>query len=231
MRHFGHEQFFVGAHDRGARVAHRLCLDSPRSVMKVCLMDIAPTLTMYRQSNQEFATKYVWWFFLIQAAPVPEHFIGLDPQYYLGETLSVLNKTPGALTPEAVGEYRRCFCCTSTIHATCEDFRAAAEIGLKMDEADDRAGKKIVVPVHAFGGQKEPSDRCGTSLRPGGRERVRMQLPACPLSRSSLRLPQLVSKTSASVGGDAWGTSFSAVGGLLRTGPPRNNEVNPLAAC
>jgi haloacetate dehalogenase len=57
MRHFGHEQFLVGAHDRGARVAHRLCLDFPKSVKKVCLMDIAPTLTMYRQTSQEFATK------------------------------------------------------------------------------------------------------------------------------------------------------------------------------
>ncbi len=80
MRHFGHEQFFVGSHDRGARVAHRLCLDFPKNVTKVCLMDIAPTLTMYRQTNQEFATRYMWWFFLIQAAPMPEHFIGLDPQ-------------------------------------------------------------------------------------------------------------------------------------------------------
>ena len=83
MRHFGHEQFLVGAHDRGARVAHRLCLDFPKSVKKVCLMDIAPTLTMYRQTNQEFATKYMWWFFLIKTAPLPEHIIGLDPQYYL----------------------------------------------------------------------------------------------------------------------------------------------------
>jgi haloacetate dehalogenase len=31
MRHFGHEQFLVGAHDRGARVAHRLCLDFPKA--------------------------------------------------------------------------------------------------------------------------------------------------------------------------------------------------------
>ena len=117
-------------------------------------MDIAPTLTMYRQTNQEFATKYMWWFFLIQAAPLPEHLIGLDPQYYLEYNLSVLNKTPGALTPEAVSEYRRCFCCTSTIHATCEDFRASADIGLEMDEADDRAGNKIVAPVHALWGAK-----------------------------------------------------------------------------
>lgn len=117
-------------------------------------MDIAPTLTMYRQTNQEFATKYMWWFFLIQAAPLPEHLIGLDPQYYLGDILSGLNKTPGALTPEAVSEYVRCFCCTSTIRATCEDFRAAADIGLEMDEADERAGNKIVAPVHALWGAK-----------------------------------------------------------------------------
>ena len=154
MRHFGHEQFLVAAHDRGARVAHRLCLDFPKSVKKVCLMDIAPTLTMYRETNQQFATKYMWWFFLIQAAPLPEHLIGLDPQYYLEYNLRTLNKTPGALTPEAVSEYGRCFCSTSTIHATCEDFRASADINLEMDEADDRAGNKIVAPVHALWGAK-----------------------------------------------------------------------------
>jgi len=92
MRHFGHEQFLVGAHDRGARVAHRQCLDFPKSVKKVCLMDIAPTLTMYRQTNQEFATRYMWWFFLIQAAPLPEHLIGLDPQYYLEQEIARLDR-------------------------------------------------------------------------------------------------------------------------------------------
>jgi pimeloyl-ACP methyl ester carboxylesterase len=68
MRHYGHERFLVVAHDRGARVAHRLCLDHPEMVEKACLMDIAPTLTMYRGTNQEFATRYMWWFFLIQAS-------------------------------------------------------------------------------------------------------------------------------------------------------------------
>jgi hypothetical protein len=71
--------------------------------------------------------------FLIQAAPLPEHLIGLDPQYYLEVILNGLNKTSGALTPEAVSEYVRCFCCTSTIHTTCEDLRAAADIDLEMD--------------------------------------------------------------------------------------------------
>jgi pimeloyl-ACP methyl ester carboxylesterase len=84
MQHYGHERFLVAAHDRGARVLHRLCLDHPERVEKVCLMDIAPTLTMYRGTNQEFATKYMWWFFLIQAYPLPEHMIGLDPKLRTG---------------------------------------------------------------------------------------------------------------------------------------------------
>jgi len=71
MRHYGHEHFLVAAHDRGARVAHRLCLDHPKRVERACLMDIAPTLTMYRGTNQEFATAYMWWFFSDSAVSAP----------------------------------------------------------------------------------------------------------------------------------------------------------------
>jgi haloacetate dehalogenase len=154
MRYYGHERFLVAAHDRGARVAHRLCLDHPDSVEKVCLMDIAPTLTMYRGTNQEFATKYMWWFFLIQASPLPEHMIGLDPKFYLQHIFEALNKTPGAIGPDEMNEYIRAFSNDPTIHATCEDFRAAADIDLEMDQADEKAGRKIQCPVHALWGAR-----------------------------------------------------------------------------
>lgn len=154
MRHYGHERFLIAAHDRGARVAHRLCLDHPESVDKVCLMDIAPTLTMYRGTNQEFATKYMWWFFLIQAYPLPEHMIGLDPKFYLARLFDGLNKTPGAIGPDEMNEYIRAFSNPTEIHATCEDFRAAADIDLEMDQADDAAGRKIQCPLLALWGGK-----------------------------------------------------------------------------
>src|SRR3989337_2152927 len=38
MQHFGHRSFLVAAHDRGARVAHRLALDHPERVQKLALM-------------------------------------------------------------------------------------------------------------------------------------------------------------------------------------------------
>lgn len=150
MRHLGHERFYVASHDRGARTAHRLCLDHPDAVRKVCFMDIVPTLRMYRDTSKEFATKYMWWFFLIQNAPLPEHMIGSDPDFFLDQNFEALNGTPGALTPEALAEYRRCFSTRRAIHATCEDFRASADIDLEMDEADETAGHKVKAPILAL---------------------------------------------------------------------------------
>ena len=154
MRHYGHERFLVAAHYRGARVAHRLCLDHPDNVEKACVMDIAPTLAMYQGTNQEFATKYMWWFFLIQSYPLPEHMIGLDPEFYLQKIFGGLNKTPGAIAPDLMREYVRAFSNPATIHATCEDFRAAADIDLEMDKADDNAGRKIECPLHVLWGAR-----------------------------------------------------------------------------
>ena len=110
-------------------------------------MDIIPTLTMYRDTSKEFATKYMWWFFLIQKEPLPEHMIGCDPEFFLDKHFEMQNGTPGAITPEAMGEYRRCFCNSDAIHASCEDYRAAAAIDLEMDEADEKADRKVEAPL------------------------------------------------------------------------------------
>jgi haloacetate dehalogenase len=150
MRHFGHESFYVGSHDRGARTAHRLCLDHPEAVRKVCFMDIVPTLPMYRGTSMDFATTYVWWFFLIQEAPLPEHMIGADAEFFFNYQINALNRTPGAITAEALQEYKRCFCTPEGIHASCEDMRSAAGIDLEMDQADESAGRKIKAPVLAL---------------------------------------------------------------------------------
>ena len=154
MGQLGHRSFMVAGHDRGARVAHRMCLDHPDAVQKAAVLDVAPTLTMYDDTSKEFATKYLWWFLQIQPVPMPEHLISLDPGYYLRDHLAVQGKTPGAVTPEAMAEYVRCYCCTGTIRAVCEDYRAAAGIDLEMDRADDKAAHKIRAPLLALWGAK-----------------------------------------------------------------------------
>jgi haloacetate dehalogenase len=69
MQSLGHERFAVLAHDRGARVSHRLAADHPQAVSRLTLLDIAPTLAMYEQTTEAFARAYWHWFFLIQAPP------------------------------------------------------------------------------------------------------------------------------------------------------------------
>jgi haloacetate dehalogenase len=154
MRHLGYERFAIAAHDRGARGAHRLCLDHPEAVRRVCLMDIVPTLRMYRDTSKAFATAYVWWFFLAQPEPLPEHMIGLDAEFFIDQQLAHLNGTPGALTDDAIREYKRCFTAPSAIHAICEDYRAAAGIDLEMDAADQLAGNRIEAPLLVLWGAR-----------------------------------------------------------------------------
>ena len=65
MERLKYDKYSVCGHDRGGRVAHKLCVDYPDRVSKVMLLDIAPTLAMYENSDQEFSTKYWHWFFLV----------------------------------------------------------------------------------------------------------------------------------------------------------------------
>ena len=58
-----------------------------------------------------------------------------------------------SIEPKAYAEYRRCFSDPATIHATCEDYRAAATIDLVHDEAD--MDKKIACPVLVLWGANE----------------------------------------------------------------------------
>lgn len=144
MQALGFDRFAVIGHDRGARVAHRMSLDYPEKVLKLGLLDIVPTRTVFASVNRGIAIDHYHWFFLIQPDGFPERLIGADPDFYLEWTLSHWCKTPEALTDEAVAEYRRCFN-TATIHATCEDYRAGATIDLVHDD-DDRA-RKITCPL------------------------------------------------------------------------------------
>ena len=152
MAALGFSRFGVAGHDRGGRVAHRLALDHPDKVGKIAVLDVCPTHAMYAGADKDFATAYYHWFFLIQKAPLPERLIGADPRFYLETKLGQWGRDSGAFTPEAKAEYLRCFSDPTTIHATCEDYRAAASIDLKHDEADMQ--HKIAAPLLALWGAK-----------------------------------------------------------------------------
>jgi len=152
MRLLGFGRFAVVGHDRGARVAHRMALDWPEAVERLALFDIAPTATMYARTDKAFATRYFWWFFLIQPAPFPETLILNDPVFFLRHHLNGQSKTPGATSEAIFAEYLRCYQQPETIRAICEDYRAAAGIDLEHDAAD--ADKRVTAPLLALWGGK-----------------------------------------------------------------------------
>ncbi len=158
MRSLGHRRFFLCGHDRGGRVAHRLAVDHPDSVAKVAVLDIAPTLAMYEQTTEAFARAYWHWFFLILPAHGPERMIGAGARAYLREKMGE-SLARGVFAPEAWAEYERCFT-PGAIHASCEDYRAAAGIDLEHDRADRDAGRRVRAPLLALWGAHGVVEKC-----------------------------------------------------------------------
>ena len=160
MQHLGHARFAVLAHDRGARVAHRLAADHHDAVSRLALLDVAPTLAMYEQTSDAFARAYWHWFFLIQPAPLPERLIEADPAAYIGD---VMGRRSAGLAPfdaRALAEYTRCLALPGTAHGVCEDYRAAAGIDLVHDRADRDAGRPLPMPVLALWGAQGVVHQC-----------------------------------------------------------------------
>jgi haloacetate dehalogenase len=160
MQALGHERFAVCAHDRGARVAHRLALDHPQAVSRLLLLDIAPTLAMYEGTGEAFARAYWHWFFLIQPPPLPERLIEADPRAYLHDVIGRRHAGLAAFAPEALAEYERCIALPSTARAICEDYRASAGLDLEHDRADRAAGRRVQAPLRVLWGAEGAVGRC-----------------------------------------------------------------------
>ena len=150
MTALGYDRFMVAGHDRGGRVAHRMARDHADRVQRIAVLDIAPTAAMYGQTDMRFATAYYHWFFLIQPAPLPERMIGADPEFYLRSKCGQWGRTAGAITDEAFADYLRCFRRPETVHAMCEDYRAAATIDLVHDATD--TDSRLDMPLLALWG-------------------------------------------------------------------------------
>lgn len=160
MQAHGFERFDVLAHDRGARVAHRLAADHPQAVRRLMLLDIAPTLAMYEHTSEAFARAYWHWFALIQPAPLPEALIDSDPVRYVRSVMGGRHAGLAPFTPEALAEYERCAAIAGTGSSICEDYRASAGVDLEHDRADVQAGRRLTQPLRVLWGQHGAVGRC-----------------------------------------------------------------------
>jgi haloacetate dehalogenase len=153
MRHFGFERFLVCAHDRGARVAHRMAMDFPDAVDRLMLLDIAPTLAMFDATDSILATANFHWFMLIQASPLPERMLAGNTDAYIDRLMSSGPAGLAPFAPHAMRAYREAFAQPAAIHAACEDYRAAASIDLEHERADIERGLKIACPLRVLWGE------------------------------------------------------------------------------
>ena len=180
MRHFGFSEFDVLAHDRGARVAHRLALDHPKAVKRLVLLDIAPTLAMYEITSNQFARSYWHWFFLIQPAPMPERLIEADPSAYVRD---VLGRRSAGLAPfdaRALAEYVRCIELPGAAHGLCEDYRASASIDLIHDQLDIDTKNFLHQPLLVLWGEQGVVNQCFEPLKEWSKLAVNVKGHALP---------------------------------------------------
>jgi haloacetate dehalogenase len=170
MSHFSFPKFGVISHDRGARVAHKLCVDYPESVTKVMVLDICPTLSMFEQTNQEFASAYWHWFFLIQPSPFPENAIFAAQElfaerFFGGGYAGDSAKEEGFWNQEALGMYRRQLGDREGLVGMCEDYRAAASVDLVESRRDREEGKKVKCDLRVLWGKTGVVEKCFDALR------------------------------------------------------------------
>ena len=158
MTKLGYTSFFVCGHDRGGRIAHKLCVDHPARVRKCMVLDICPTKAMYEATNMRFAHAYWHWFFLTQPAPFPEKLMMASPEVV---SEKCFKGKADYLSPEdAMTEYKKQFTNWDTAHAMCEDYRASMQEDIEESKADITAGKRIKSPFMVLWGKQGVVEKC-----------------------------------------------------------------------
>ena len=165
MEELGFTSFFVCAHDRGARVAHKLLVNYPDRVRKAIFLDICPTLAMYSKTDFEFAKSYYHWFFLIQKSPLPETLIGQNPRRWAEMSMGGRHAGLTVFDASVFEEYVKVLENPEAVHAMCEDYRASA--GVDMDEAreDLKEGRLIRCPLRVLWGKHGVIEKCFDAVK------------------------------------------------------------------
>jgi len=165
MEALGFHHFYICAHDRGARVAHKLCVDFPHLVRKAIFLDICPTLAMYDKTDFEFAKTYFHWFFLIQKAPLPETLISRNPRVFAELFMGGRYAGLSVFDKECLDYYIGVLESPDAVHAMCEDYRASATVDLDEARKDIERERFISCPLRVLWAEHGVVEKCFDALQ------------------------------------------------------------------
>jgi len=140
MENLGHRRFFLVGHDRGARLSHRMSLDQPDRIMKVCILDVLPSYHTWTNLNMRSALDSWHWLFLAQPGPFPNTLISAVPAEWFLKSRGYDKELPKVV----FDDYVRCFT-NKTILGACRHYRANATIDFETDMAEK--DRKIAPPL------------------------------------------------------------------------------------
>jgi haloacetate dehalogenase len=156
MDRLGFQRFSVAGHDRGGRVAYRLALDHPERVECLAVLDIVPTQVAWEMADARFATGFWPWSLLAQPEPLPERLLAGAPEAVIDDALAGWGTPASVFEADARDAYVEALRDPESIHAVCEEYRAAATLDREHDEEDRRAGRRIACPVLAMWSDRGP---------------------------------------------------------------------------
>ncbi|KZZ91132.1 Epoxide hydrolase-like protein [Moelleriella libera RCEF 2490] len=158
--------FFVCAHDRGARVAHKLCVDHPDRVQRAILLDICPTLAMYSVRDPVFARAYFHWFLLIQKEPLPETLLSAAPRRF-AELFMGGRQDRGLDIFDKAGfeHYVANFEDPQAVHAMCQDYRASSTLDLDEAQTDLSEGRLVRCPLRILWAEHGVMEKCFDTVK------------------------------------------------------------------
>jgi haloacetate dehalogenase len=147
MERHGFGRFAMAGHDRGGRVVYRLALDHPDRVERLALLDVIPTGEAFERADARFALSFWPWSLLAQPEPLPERLIGAVPEAIIDAALGGWGSDPSSFPPEVRKAYIDALRDPMSLHAICEEYRAAAALDRETDRADRDAGRRIAAPA------------------------------------------------------------------------------------
>jgi haloacetate dehalogenase len=153
MAQLGHDTYAVAAHDRGARVAHRLALQHPDRVTKLAVLDIVPNIEHAERGDMAFALANYYSLWFAQPHPFPEDLIDRAPDTWFAAHTGGQSGIPPFFAPEALQDYLAAARDPAAIIGMCEDYRAAISIDLVHDRDSRARGKMVKCPMLVLWGE------------------------------------------------------------------------------